>query len=352
MSTHRRAGAQQPSPDRRLRDQMTDHERSDQMTHRRRRRQAKPLRAVMAAAIVIVLAAVIVTVLRHKPAADAVPPPPGTLPHTPDTYLGIYAANVPLSYAGVAAFTTATGVTPDVVMYYSGWYERFRTSFAATTAEHGAVPLIQMEPRNVSLAAIAAGKYDAYLSQYAVAVKAYRHPVILSFGHEMNGFWYSWANRHSSPAAFVAAWRHIVTLFRNLGAQNVTWLWTANIIDTKHNNRIPSPHPWWPGSSYVNWVGIDGYYQKQAYAFAPLFGPTIANVRTFTHAPILVAETGVATVAGQPTKIADLFKGIHDYGLLGFVWFDSTDIENFRIQSPAAAAAFRKGAKTYKFPAS
>jgi hypothetical protein len=82
-----------------------------------------------------------------------------------------------------------------------------------------------------------------------------------------------------------------------------------------------------------------------------LFGPTIAKVRAFTRDPILIAETGVATVAGQPTKIADLFQGIHDYGLLGFVWFDSTDIENFRIKSPAAAAAFREGAKTYKFPA-
>ncbi|HXZ72785.1 MAG TPA: glycosyl hydrolase [Streptosporangiaceae bacterium] len=321
------------------------------MSRRRKPRQRKPLRAVMAVAVVIVLAAVAVALLRHKPAAQAVPPPPGTLPHTPETYLGVYAANVPMSYTGVTQFTTDTGVKPDVVLYYSGWYERFRTPFATAAAAHGAVPLVQMEPRNVSLAAIAEGKYDAYLSQFAVHVKAYGHPVIMSFGHEMNGFWYPWANRHTSPATFVAAWRHIVTLFRDLGARNVTWLWTANIIDNR-NNRIPSPRPWWPGGSYVNWVGIDGYYQKPSFAFAPLFGPTIANVRTFTHKPILIAETGVATVAGQPAKIADLFKGVHAYGLLGFIWFDSTSVENFQIKSPAAAAAFRAGARTYKFPAS
>jgi hypothetical protein len=321
------------------------------MTHRRRRRQAKPLWTVTAAAVVIVLAAVIVTAVRHKPAAKAMPPPPGTLPHTPGTYLGVYAAKVPLSYDGVTAFTTATGVAPDVVMYYSAWYERFRTAFVTTAAEHGAVPLIQMEPRNVSIGTIAAGKYDAYLSQFAVNVKAYHHPVILSFGHEMNGSWYSWGNGHTSPATFVAAWRHIVTLFRNLEARNVTWLWTVNIIDTRHD-RIPSPRPWWPGSSYVNWVGIDGYYQKSNWAFAPLFGPTIAKVRTFTHDPILIAETGVASTANQPAKITDLFKGIRDYGLLGFVWFDSTDIANFHINNPGAVAAFQEGAKTYKFPAS
>ena len=320
------------------------------MTRRRRRRQARPLRTVIAVAAVIVLAAVIVAVVRHKPAADA-GPAPGTLPHKPGTYLGVYAAKVPLSYSGVTAFTTATGVTPDVVMYFSAWNEPFRTKFATTAAEHGAVPLIQIEPRGVSLSNIAAGKYDAYLSKYAVTVKAYHHPVILSFGHEMNGFWYSWGKGHSSPAAFVAAWRHIVTVFRALGARNVTWMWTVNIIDTR-NDRIPSPRPWWPGSSYVNWVGIDGYYQKSNWAFAPLFGPTIAKVRTFTHDPILIAETGVAAMANQPTKITNLFKGIHDYGLLGFVWFDSTTTKNYRIKSPAAAAAFREGAKTYKFPAS
>jgi Glycosyl hydrolase family 26 len=317
------------------------------MSQRRKPRQGKPLRAVMAVAVVIVLAAVAVALLRHKPAAQAVPPPPGTLPHTPETYLGVYAANVPLSYTGVTQFTTDTGVKPDVVMYYSGWYERFRTAFATAAAAHGAVPLIQMEPRNVSLAAIAEGKYDAYLSQFAVHVKAYRHPVILSFGHEMNGFWYPWANRHTSPATFVAAWRHIVTLFRDLGAQNVTWLWTANIIDNR-NHRIPSPRPWWPGSSYVNWVGIDGYYYESSYAFAPLFGPTIVKVRRLTRDPILIAETGAAPVADQAAKIADLFRGIREYGLLGFVWFNAPHYRDWRIDSPAAAAALRQGAKTYK----
>ena len=71
----------------------------------------------------------------------------------------------------------------------------------------------------VSLAAIASGRYDAYLRSYAAAVKAFGSQVILSFGHEMNGYWYSWGYRHTSPAAFVAAWRHIVTVFRAVGRE-------------------------------------------------------------------------------------------------------------------------------------
>ena len=83
---------------------------------RRRRRQVKPLRIVMAAAALIVLAAVIVAVGRRNDPPAVVGPPPGTLPHAPATYLGVYADRVPASYGGVAAFANATGVAPDVVM--------------------------------------------------------------------------------------------------------------------------------------------------------------------------------------------------------------------------------------------
>ena len=204
-------------------------------------------------------------------------------------------------------------------MYYSGWFVPFPTKFAMTVANNGAVPLVQMDPDNISLSRVASGRYDGYLSAYAEAVRAYKHPVILSFAHEMNGNWYSWGYRHTPPAVFVAAWRHVVKLFRALRAHNVTWLWTVNIINNTHGETIPPPDQWWPGNSYVNWVGIDGYYLKPTWKFAPLFGPTIAAVKKLTLDPILVAETGAVPAAGQPAKITDLFSGIHQYGLLGFV---------------------------------
>jgi hypothetical protein len=111
---------------------------------------------------------------------------------------------------------------------------------------------------------------------------------------------------------------------------------------------------WWPGSSYVTWVGIDGYYLKPNWQFAPLFGPTIGAVRTLTNAPILIAETGAVPTAGQPEKIADLFNGIRSYGLLGFVWFNTSNSigQSFGISSSAANAAFHKGASSYHRPGS
>jgi mannan endo-1,4-beta-mannosidase len=310
----------------------------------------KLIRILIIGAAIIAAAATLVVASRHdKSAATDSPAPaaarPVTLPTNPASYLGVYVNRVPDSYANVTAFTMTTGVRPGIVTYYSGWGEPFQARFAATVAKAGAVPLVQMQPTGISLAAIASGRYDSYLSSYAEAVRAYRGPVIMSFGHEMNGTWYSWSYGHSSPAAFVAAWRHVVTLFRVAGAENVTWLWTVNVIDAQAG--IPAPGPWWPGSSYVTWVGIDGYYTEPSMTFASVFGPTIFAVRTVTGDPILIAETGVAPAAGQSAKIANLFAGIRTYGLLGFMWFDAPGMEDWRLTSPAAIAAFRRGAGAY-----
>lgn len=232
-----------------------------------------------------------------------------------------------------------------MVLYYNIWLKPFQVGFASSAARNGAETLVQIDTGKASLASIARGQYDAYFRSFANEVKAFGAPVILSLDHEMNGDWYSWGYRHTSPAQFVAAWRHVVTVFRQRGADNVTWLWTINIIHPHHG--VPSPGRWWPGNSYVNWVGIDGYYYTSSYTFDSLFGPSIAAVRALTGAPILIAETAVAPVANQPAKIANLFAGIRLYGLLGFVWFDFAHIENWRLASPAAIAAFRRAVETY-----
>jgi len=303
----------------------------------------------IAVAIIAGIAVAVTAGLHFKAVAGrpvAIPKPvTARLPAKPQSYLGVYLPGVPDSYADVPAFTQTTGVKPNVLAYYSGWLEQFRTSFAHAAARQGAVPLVQIDPEEVNLALIASGRYDVYLSTYAAAVRSYRLPVIIGFGHEMNGYWQSWGYGNTPPAEFVAAWRHIVSLFRRLGAGNVTWLWTVNVIEKQ--GGIPSPVPWWPGSAYVTWVGIDGYYANSSMTFAGLFGPTIVTLRTLTSDPIMVAETGVPSTAGQAGRIANLFAGIRAYGLLGFTWFDAIGKQDWRLTGPAAAAALRRGAAAY-----
>jgi len=324
------------------------------MSHRRHRRSSKTGLAGIALTWIVIAVAAVTTVgaiglvgwLHGRPPAA----PSAAAPPRARTYVGVFTPGSPQSYAGIRAFTATTGVRPDVVSYYSGWMEPFQIRFAKMATRHHAAPLVQIDPTNISLTAIASGQYDSYLRSYAAAVKAFGGQVILSFGHEMNGHWYSWAYRHSSPAAFVAAWRHIVTVFQQQGAGNVTWLWTVNVIDSKRG--IPPPARWWPGSSYVTWVGIDGYYLKPSWTFASLFGPTIKAVRKLTLAPILIAETAALPAAGKPAKVADLFAGVRAYGLLGFVWFDvNKHHRDWRLIDPAAAAAYRRGAQAHRGPA-
>jgi mannan endo-1,4-beta-mannosidase len=264
-------------------------------------------------------------------------------------YIGVYQPDAPHSYAGVNQFAQAIGRQPNVVSYYSTWLEPFQAGFVTSAAKHGATTIVQIDPEDISLASIAAGGYDTYLRSFAAAVKTYGNRVVLSFGHEMNGNWYSWANTRTSPRVFVAAWRHVVTVFRTAGATNATWLWTVNVIDD--SIPIPNPTPWWPGSSYVNWVGIDGYYYLSSQNFAQVFGPTVVAVLKLTSDPIIIAETGAAPAAGQSAKINDLFAGVRAYGLMGFVWFDeNTQGRTWRITNSDAFAAFRQDAKRFMKP--
>jgi mannan endo-1,4-beta-mannosidase len=296
------------------------------------------VRLVTVAAIVAaVLLAVTgcLTPLRSQQPLTPVPIPASPL-------VGVYEPGSPGSWANIAGFTSATGVKPGIVVYYSAWKSPFAASFARTARDHGAYVLVQLEPKDVPLGSIAAGGSDDYLRSYADEVIAFGHPVIVSFGHEMNGTWYSWGDGHESPAAFVAAWRHIVEVFRDAGAANVTWLWTVSSI----SGASSSLSQWWPGASWVTWVGVAGYYYQASDDFGSVFGSTIAAIRGISSAPLLIAETAVGTTPDREREIDALFAGVSANRLAGVVWFDEAQHaglyhQDWRLEhDPAARAAF------------
>jgi hypothetical protein len=285
--------------------------------------------------------------------AAAMRPARATLQGKPGTYIGVYQPGVPGSAAPVAAFDKAAHVTANIAAYYSTWGEPFQASFATALAKDGAVPLVQVEPYGTTLAAIASGQDDAYLASYASAVRRYGKAVVISFGHEMNGPWYPWGAGKTSPAVFTAAWRHVVDVFRSAGAGNVTWLWAVNVTSGS-GGSVSDPAAWWPGSSYVTWVGVDGYYYQPSDTFTSLFSPTITLIRRLTRDPLLIAETGIGPSA-QAAKIPGLFAGAKAAGVLGLVWFDDDKPSahgpdhDWQIDNdPAALAAFRKAAEEYR----
>ena len=267
------------------------------------------------------------------------------LPAVPLRYLGVYAPGVPGSVAGLNQFAVTAGRQPNVALYYSSWNERFQLGFARQAYSDGATPAVQIEPFGISLDAIAAGRYDGYLREYARQVASYGHPVIIGFAHEPDGSWYPWGVQHWPPATWIAAWRRVVTVFRAAGAGNVIWLWTMNA----QGADAAAMRQWWPGAAYVTWIGIDGYYVHPADTFRSVFGTALARTGGLGR-PVLIAETAAGRGTGdQPGAIASLFAGLRARRLLGLIWFDqdqhgSLYHQDWRLEGDAAATrAFRRG---------
>jgi hypothetical protein len=274
--------------------------------------------------------------------------PAGLVPPGPGVPVGVYEQGFPRSPGLLGSFRSATGIRPRLGVYYSGWGERFWTSFADAARAGGAVPVVQLQPDGIALATITAGHWDSYLSAYADAVRAYGHPVILSFGHEMNGDWYSWGSGHETPWEFVAAWRHVVTVFRVAGASNVAWLWTVS--SASEAGQAGWLGQWWPGQGWADLVGIDGYYYRASDSYASVFGTTFGQIRQFTSAPVVISEVGVGTNPSRGRQISALFAGVRADGIDAVIWFDVAQRggilhQDWRLEDdPAAVSAFRAAA--------
>jgi hypothetical protein len=280
------------------------------------------------------------------PAASPAPSPVATLPAAPDSYTGFTGPGVPASYAPVEAFVTAIRHPVNLAMYYSGWFEGFQSSFAEAAWKHGATTFVNMDPPG-GLGGIIAGANDGYLRSFAAKVKAFGHPVVISFGHEANGSWYGYGYNHESPARFIAAYRVVHDVITAAGTKNVTWLWTVNIPVKGLTEPAADV---WPGNAYVNWTGIDAYDWTGKETFSEEFGATVTALRKITSKPVLIAETSVIHGPDAARQVKGLFAGIRADSLLGLVWFDTdkagdkhvNDDHDWKLQDdPSALSAFR-----------
>jgi mannan endo-1,4-beta-mannosidase len=280
------------------------------------------------------------------PAAQAPARPPYNMSALLDPaqgkFLGVEANGAPQSLGPVAAFAAAAR-RPNLIGQYVAWGTSFDAQAAARAWSYGALYYMAWEPYGTSIAAIAAGHSNAYVTKFAAAVRALNVPVAISFGHEMNGNWYPWGTTGTTPAEFVAAWRLIHGLFTGVGASNVIWVWNPNDI-------FPVPQiqlqPYWPGNAYVNWVGITGYFSPGGpQSFATLFDPTMREIRQFTSEPFIIAETAVQTAADEVSSVNSLVRGvIRHRDVLGFIWFnyDKAGVD-WRVQSrPVLQAALAR----------
>lgn len=243
------------------------------------------------------------------------------LVHPAGKFFGIEADGAPDSLTPVRDAAASVGRDPNLVGQFLSWNSPFDATAAANTRSYGALLYMVWEPWDTTAQAIADGASDAYITQFATAVRDFGSPVALSFGHEMNGNWYPWGSNKTTAADFVAAWHHIHDLFAKVGANNVIWVWDPNVIDGTPDVQL---EPYWPGAAYVDWVGVTGYFgATEPDTFDGIYGPTIAEIRQFTAKPIIIAETAVENGPNTIAGVRNLITGVETRSdVLGLVWFN------------------------------
>jgi hypothetical protein len=264
-------------------------------------------------------------------------------------YLGVAAEGAPASLKNVESFAKGAGKKPNLIEFYSAWGDRYETRLVRNAWDYGSLAFIAWEPFDATPKEIAAGKDDAYIREYARSVKELNLPVAISFGHEMNAFWYPWGTKNATAAQFVAAFRHIHDVFAQEGATQVIWVWSPNVVNPVPKAKLK---PYWPGEDYVDWVGVIGYYASTGpHTYSTLYGPTFDQIRAFTKKPVIIAETAAEAGERKPADITDLFKGTaaHD-DVIGFVWFNFDKEADWRISSgPLSEQTFRRQAADDRF---
>ncbi len=302
-----------------------------------------------------------------SPTAPAVTAQPGSpaFPAASHKFIGIMTNSGPYGFTDLDRFTRAVGQQPSVYEFGQGWaVNQFNASVIDAVARRGMLPLISWEPWDYrtapmgtprqgdqpaySLSTIIDGRYDRYIRSWAEGAKSLGYPIALRFAHEMNGNWYPWAafTNGNTPGQYVQAWRHVHDIFTQAGATNVIWVWSPNIIW----NTFTNLGSLYPGNSYVDWIGLSGYYgtpgMQDYKSFDQTFAQTITDLRTFTSKPLVITETGATNVSGEMAPwVRQMFQELPAHtDIIGVIWFEAFNVIDWRVaDDPAAARAFAAG---------
>jgi Concanavalin A-like lectin/glucanases superfamily/Glycosyl hydrolase family 26 len=213
------------------------------------------------------------------------------------------------------------GDQPDPVSGFN--HSSFAGLWALNAWQKGTLPMVSWEPsvdparQNTnqpaySWKALASGTQDAYITQWAQDAKAYGYPIDVRLMNEMNGSWYPWGyniNGNTNTADFVAAWQHIVNIFRSVGATNVQFIWCVSASISQSQDKAL-----YPGDAYVDWVGMDGYNSSTS-TWTTLynrFNTSYTTLTGFTTKRMMIVETASVeqTVSGAQSKASWLTQGL------------------------------------------
>jgi hypothetical protein len=178
--------------------------------------------------------------------------------------VGAYVDGMDHSPALLDQFDQTIGKATTVASIFRGYGDVFPSTADAALTNGGARSLLVAWYLNVDrFTGFTSGAHDSYLLQEAVAVRAYQGTVYIRPWAEMNGDWQDFqptasgsAQFGGTPAQFIAAWQHVVNTFRTAGATNVRWVFNPTSDTYAETTDVRTI---WPGASYVDVLGMDGY---------------------------------------------------------------------------------------------
>ncbi len=280
-------------------------------------------------------------------------------------YVGVYAGNKMKDLGDLSAvksFERDAGKNVAIIHIFQAWgtpdgMNRFDPNAMTAIREHGSLPLLTWAPRapreavnqpEFALRNIIDGKFDDYITQYALDIKRWGHPLFLRFAHEMNGTWYPWSEsvNGNRPGDYVKAWRHVHDIFKHHEVTNVTWVWCPSRKGTKPQKL----RALYPGDQYVDWLGMDGYNdtrQKRWQTMEEIFGDLYRELNEMSAKPMMIVEFSTTEKGGS--KAGWIVQAFHEiipgrFPRIGaVVWFNrrfSPELD-WRIElSPSARKAF------------
>jgi beta-mannanase len=305
------------------------------------------------------------------PTATGTPTPtPTPAPPSTGIYFGMSPHNIFQNYSDITTFEQDAGKNVSIINWYQSWgpstdnTTSFQPTLMNTVRSQGAIPMItwlswdytlpQTNQPAYSLSNIINGAYDPYITKWAQDSKTWGHPFFLRFDHEMNGPFWPWgegANGNTS-GQYALAWQHVHTIFTQVGASNVTWVWCPNTETSDLRTRPYSE--WFPGASYVDWVCMDGYNwgTTQSWStwesFAQTFSGSYTDIQALAPGkPIMIGEDSSAEQGGsKPAWIADELTvqlPLNFPKIKALLWFNvnmsTSGQTDWRIESSTTAQA-------------
>jgi len=218
---------------------------------------------------------------------------------------------------GVAAFDATTGthssIAVDYLAYNRGWDGMdgangsnawlFQDAWSNSGYQLSlGVPIIPSDSSGNPVGTLAEGASGAYNSYFVTLaqnlVAAGESNAYLRLGWEFDGNWYAWnATNPTDEANFAAYFRQIVTAMRSVAGENFKFVWNPD-ADTFTNSGYDVALAY-PGSAYVDVIGLDAYDQVWVSPQTP------ANAWNQAIGPELNAAHAFAASQGKPLALTE-----------------------------------------------